>query len=339
MGSCNGLISDDNVESYGSILLECCESPNALSSTLRVLNVTNTGVTSTGVFFALEYSKHLQSVGDYPQMGRVLELVVSKYNTLPKYQLKNATITVSSAYTIDLITKLCPVLEQLTAIDTRFLPKELSASDIPSTLKSLILLGIPPHPLWLSDFNWFLNEIKNVLINELVLKFFATEILISIEIGEIIKACPFLKILVIDGADINWSTPLNNKNTTLLEKVQLGQIVTRQVVMNLIMSSPNLSAAHFYNCPDITQNDIISFISTSLKCFFIYETRLRYTSPIFIQLLHNCSNLQYIGNITNWGGSTVSTCDILKSVKEKNYNLEFFAGSHWYNSICINKYE
>lgn len=339
MGSCNGQMAGDRLETYGNILLECCESSNALSTTLRLLNITNTGVTSAGVLLALQYSTFLQSVGDYPQLGRVLDLVSTKFEVPPKFQLKNARTTVTSAQTIDLISKLCPVIEQLTAIDARFLPSELSPNNIPSSLKSLILLGIPPLPKWLSEFYTFLSDINSVQLNELVLKFFATELLVRLELDKLLNMCPMLKILVIDGADINWAHSFSNSKRTLLEKVQLGQIVTGLVITNIITRSPNLVTAHFYNCSDIAENDLISLNSLALKCFYIYETRLSNTSSIVIDLLYNCPHIQNIGNITNWGGSVGSTCDIFQSVKGKNYNLQFNAGSHWYYSSCINKYE
>ncbi|XP_075222021.1 uncharacterized protein LOC142324854 [Lycorma delicatula] len=340
MGSCNGHTPNDDIESYGSILLECYESPNTITSTLRVLNITNTGVTSAGVFLALQNSKCIQSVGEYPQMGRVLQLVSSKFEMPPKFQLKNVRTTITTAHTIDVINKLCPFIEQLIAMDTKFLlPSELSTNDIPSTLKSLILLEVPPLPLWLTEFYWFLGEIRSVLISELVLKFFATEVLVRLELDKLLNLCPMLKTLVIDGADINWSLPLTNSKQTLLQKVQLGQIVTGQVLLNLITQSPQLITAHFYKCTDITEEEMISLKSSMLKCFYIYETRLINASSIIIELLYNCPQLQHVGNITNWGASVGSTCDILQSVKDKNYDLQFNAGSHWYYSPCINKYE
>nr|CAD7613256.1 unnamed protein product [Timema genevievae] len=349
-----------------SFLLEYCEENNPLCKTLKLLNVANTSVTSAGILLVLHHVSGLQSLGDYGHMGRTLEIMdrarVASRNTNdhPRFKLTSARSQHTTHHRLELLARDCPELEHLTVFEPHH-----SASSLllfPASLSTLHLLHVPPDSTWVSDLYCYLATPQGGNICDLTIRFAPGETFVSLDLGQIVRSCPNLCILCEDGADIDWNEDgiPESFSLTKLWSVQLGRTVSAKALTELIRRSPHLRLAHFFSCPDLTDNHVIQLatnyglksqpcdevdpcrqakgakklLPSELECFYIYEAP-RATSAAVISLLASCDSLVRTGNLTNWG----LTCDGLRwiytTVLANNLELEVNTGSHWFYSQCF----
>lgn len=323
-----------------SFLLEYCESRNPLCSTLRVLNIANTGVTSAGVLLALRCAPGIQSLGDYCHMGRALEVyekVCGSAAAIPQFQLRSARSSRTNLHRLELLATACPELQRLSLSEPHHTPESLSL--LPTTLTSLSLHGVPNSPAWIAKLLKFFEGPHGDNLKELVIRFFLPEFLTLLDLGSILKCCKNLKSFILDGANVDWLVE-DKLSLSALENIHLGKSVTAKAVTNLMKSAPNLIKVHFYSCLDLTDEHLLKVRHPQLECFYIYEASC-ISAETINTLLNNCVNIQSTGNLSNWG----LTCDAMRSVvtliQDNNFDLQLHGGSHWFCSQCfpsINQY-
>ncbi|KAJ9599646.1 hypothetical protein L9F63_026504 [Diploptera punctata] len=348
-----------------SFLLEYCERRNPLCDTLRVLNVANTGVTSAGILLALHHVPHIQSLGDYGHMGRALEILDRAWTAStenvdsqahPSFSLISARCQRTTMRRLELLSLSCPALQKLTISEPHHPPSALHV--FPPTLTTLHLLSIPSDTKWISGLYTFLATPQGLNLQDLTLRFFPSEMTVSIDLCQILKSCPNLHTLIEDGADIHWNSPQETEVPPLinLRNVQLGRVVTAKSLMELLKRAPSLEIAHFYSCPDLTDNHLISLTAKSttsnqhcsddhssssmpslsqyLECFYIYEAS-HITAPAVVTLFASCERLVKTGNLSNWGLDCEGMRWIHSTILDNNLNLEINTGSHWFCSPCF----
>ncbi|PSN31895.1 hypothetical protein C0J52_21200 [Blattella germanica] len=348
-----------------SFLLEYCEHTNPLCNTLRVLNVANTSVTTAGVLLALHHVPHIQSLGDYGHMGRVLEILdrawaastsSSDSPAPPSFNLISARCQRTTMKRLELLSLSCPSLQKLTISEPHHPPSALHV--FPPTLTTLHLLSIPSDNDWIAGLYTFLATPQGLNLQDLTLRFFPSETIITIDLSQILKSCSNLHTLVEDGADIDWNKDHEGDiaSLTKLRSIQLGRVVSARALMELLRRAPCLEIAHFFSCPDLTDNHIMSLTATShssqnyssrenqisspqalsqcLECFYIYEAP-QITAPAVITLLASCEKLMRTGNLSNWGLDCDGIRWIHGTIMDNNLNLELYSGSHWFCSQCF----
>ena len=345
-----------------SFLLEYCERRNPLCDTLRVLNVANTGVTSAGILLTLHHVPHIQSLGDYGHMGRALEILDRAWTAStgnmdspahPSFNLVSARCQRTTMRRLELLSLSCPALQKLTISEPHHPPSALHV--FPSTLTTLHLLSIPSDTSWIAGLYTFLATPQGSHLQDLTLRFFPNEMIVSVDLYQILKSCRNLRTLIEDGADIDWNPQQDNEVLPLvnLRSVQLGRVVTARALTELLKCAPSLEIAHFYSCPDLTDNHLISLtakpsnpnqcyeystftplLSQYLECFYIYEAS-HITAPAVVTLLASCERLVRTGNLNNWGLDCEGIRWIHSTILDNNLNLEINTGSHWFCSQCF----
>ncbi|KAJ8873877.1 hypothetical protein PR048_024713 [Dryococelus australis] len=340
-----------------SFLLEYCERRNSLCGTLRTLNIANTGVTSAGVLLALHHIPEIQSLGEYGHMGRALEILdrawAASENSVecPSPHTFSLTCARSQRTTnrrIELLASACPALEKLTIFEPQHSPSALQ--QFPTTLTVLHLLNVPSDSNWINSLYSYLSSPHGHNLQDLTLRFTPLDKFASLDLSQILFSCPNLHTLIEDGADVDWKhRPLHIPSNRLLSlsHVQIGRTVTAQALSELLKRAPALRIAHFYSCPDLTDEHMINLatatcpygqentqLSTTLECFYIYEAP-HVTAHAVGSLLATCDQLTKIGNLGNWGLDCDGIRWIHNTVIDNNFNLEINMGSHWYCSPCF----
>lgn len=317
-----------------SFLLEYCESHNHLCSTLRVLNIANTAVTSTGVVLALRSAPNIQSFGDYCHTGRALEIYekVCESATLPKFKLRTARSSRTNYHRLELLATACPELQRLSLSEPHHMPESLSL--LPTTLTSLSLHGVPNSPVWTAKLLKFLEGPHGKNLKELVIRFFLPEFLTQLDLGTVLSSCTNLKSFVLDGANVDWLSDNNELKLCELEMIHLGKSVTAKAVMNLMKCALNLKRVHFYSCLDLTDTDLLKVHHQHLQCFYIYEASCISSETIYT-LLRSCPSIQSTGNLSNWGLTCDDVCAVVGLIKDNNFELQLNSGAHWFCSQCF----
>lgn len=354
-----------------SFLLEYCERRNPLCDTLRILNVANTGVTTAGVLLALYHVPHIQSLGDYGHMGRALEILDRAWTAStgnsdspspPSFSLISARCQRTTMRRLELLSLACPALQKLTIYEPHHPPSALHV--FPPTLTTLHLLSIPSDANWIAGLYSFLETAQGANLHDLALRFSLSEQYVSLDLSQILKSCPNLHTLAEDGADVDWRRELQDDKVSVipplinLRSIQLGRVVTARALTELLKRAPALEIAHFYRCPDLTDDHLISltakpsdtshcyrsgeiqsstaypYLSQHLECFYVYEAS-HITAPTVVTLLAYCENLLRTGNLNNWGLDCEGIRWIHSTILDNNLNLEINPGSHWFCSQCF----
>jgi len=361
----------ENKMSDRSFLLEYCEHRNPLCNTLKILNVASTGVTATGVLLALHHAPQIQSLGDYGHMGRVLEILDRAWTAStgnidppppPSFSLISAQCYRTTVRRLELLSLSCPALQKLTIYEPHHPPSALHI--FPPTLTTLHLFSIPYDADWIDGLYSFLAMPHGSNLHDLALRFSLHEQYTSLDLGKILKSCPNLHTLVEDGANVDWRGESEDETLSVipplinLRSIQLGHMVTAQALTELLKRAPTLEVAHFYRCPDLTDDHLISLtvrpsntshccwsaenqnshayphLSQHLECFYIYEAS-HITAPAVVTLFASCEKLLQAGNLSNWGLDSEGIRWIHSTILDNNLNLEINAGSHWFCSQCF----
>lgn len=354
-----------------SFLLEYCELRNPLCDTLRILNVANTGVTAAGILLALHHVPQIQSLGDYGHMGRALEILDRAWTAStgtsgppspPRFGLISARCQRTTMRRLELLSLSCPALQKLMIFEPHHPPSALHV--FTPTLTTLHLLSIPSDKDWITGLYSFLATPHGTHLHDLALSFSHSEHYVSLDLSQILKSCPNLHTLAEDGADVDWNKESEDDTLNVipplinLRSIQLGRVVTAQTLTELLKRAPALEIAHFYRCPDLTDEHLISLtvkpsntshcyfygenqnsppypcISQRIECFYIYEAS-HITAPAVVTLLACCENLLRTGNLSNWGLDCEGMRWIHSTILDNNLNLEINPGSHWFCSQCF----
>lgn len=354
-----------------SFLLEYCELRNPLCDTLRILNVANTGVTATGVLLTLHHVPRIESLGDYGHMGRALEILDRAWTAStgnsdppspPSFSLISARCQRTTVRLLEVLALSCPALQKLTIYEPHHPPSALNIFS--PTLTTLHLLSIPSDADWITGLYSFLATPCGSHLHDLALRFSLGEHYISLDLSQILKSCPNLHTLAEDGADVDWKKESEDDTLSVvipplinLRSIQLGRVVTAQALTELLKRAPALEIAHFYRCPDLTDEHLISLtgkpsntshcywwenqnspaypcLSQHIECFYIYEAS-HVTAHAVVALLACCENLLQTGNLSNWGLDCEGIRWIHSRILDNNLNLEINRGSHWFCSQCF----
>ena len=106
--------------------MEYYESRNFLCDTLRVLNVANTQVTSTGVLLALVHVPKLESLAEYSHMGRVVEIMNKGFTGFrTPFSLTQARSCRTTPVRLELLAQACPKVEKLHISEPHHPPEAL----------------------------------------------------------------------------------------------------------------------------------------------------------------------------------------------------------------------
>lgn len=336
-----------------SFLLEYCERRNPLCDSLKVLDVANTGVTSTGILLALHHAPCLQSLGEYGHMGRALEILHRAWDATssqedsqesPNFNLTAARCHRTTKQRLQLIASACPFLQRLTISEPHHRPSDLQL--LSSNLTTLHLHSLPVDESWISGLYSFFASEHGKLLQDLSLRFYPNEFTPPLNLSQIILPCNNLQIFTLDGGVIFWGR--DNKELMKiprLKHIQLGRTVSAKALSELLKRATELKIAHFYRCVDLQDHHLLkitqsagtkdpAFHSTSLECFYIYETSC-ISIPTIISLLASSDYLSSIGNLSNWGLESEGLRWIHTTALENNLNLEFKSGSHWFCSRCF----
>lgn len=317
-----------------SFLLQNCGSRNQLCQSLRVLNIANTAVASTGVVLALRSAPSLQSLGDYCHMGRALEMYdkACSPSKLPQLKLLTARSSRTNVHRLQLLAAACPELQRLSLSEPHLTPETLST--LPTTITSLTLHGVPNSPGWTAKLLEFLEGPHGNNLKELVIRFFLPEFLTQLDLGSVLSNCQNLRSFIVDGANVDWITEIDHLRLSKLEKIHLGKSVTAKAVTNLMKCAPNLTRVHFYSCLGLVDADLLKVKHEHLECFYIYEASC-ISLGIVHSLLRNCPSLQGTGNLNNWGHTCTDVRPVLTFIKDNNLELQLQTGSHWFCSSCF----
>lgn len=321
-------------------LLECCQKPTKLCSTLYTLNIANTSVTSHGILMALQNIPNLETLGEYCHIGKALELLEkSTVSTKLKLTMANACRTTSTR--LQVLCNICTKLNRLTITEPLHSP--LLLSQLPKTLTIINLQNVPTESIWLDGLYTFLSGPQSLVLRELFLKFRKDEVSPTVDLRIFLPKLINLKTLSLDGVE----TTLNYSNTVLekLEKIQLSKIDNPNTLQRLLECTPNLKVLHIYTCFELNSSNFINIlndketslikkVSKSLTCMYINDlphgniNTVKYVMDV-------CPEINKIGNISNWGISHEEIKELNMWKYKNNFKLELHANSHWFCSECF----
>ncbi|KAI4498526.1 hypothetical protein M0802_006461 [Mischocyttarus mexicanus] len=332
-----------------SVLLEYYENRNSICDTLRVLNVANTSVTSTGVLMALIYISRLESLAEYNNMGKVVEIMgaeVTEFET-PLF-LTQARSSQTTSIHMKLLAQACPKIEVLHVTEPLHPPESLNLF---SCVTSLNLHSIPVHRQWRDGFYDYLRA-SGPNLKELSLHALQGEFLWTIDLKEIFSNCTNLRILSMDNSSVEWSEGPDPPPLRYLKKVRLGHTVNALAIIKMISLLPELIALHIHSCTDLTNEHLDELLTKperfksyrtnrtenslvqNIICFYIYEASKISVNTV-LKMFHNCKHLRRIGNLNNWGLDCVDISLLKSTVENENLDMDFCTGSHWFWSNCI----
>ncbi len=137
-----------------------------------------------------------------------------------------------------------------------------------------------------------------------------------------------------------------------LVHVQLGQVVRNSAVAILLGQCPRLKHLHCNHCPDLTDQDLSACLrapddsdldscksplaATGLECFYVYEAP-GLSLDAFHMLLGALPDLRRFGNLTRWAVNCEGIQQVVRAIRENNYDVEILCGSHWFASQCSSK--
>ncbi|KAK7605216.1 hypothetical protein V9T40_007074 [Parthenolecanium corni] len=296
-------------------ILEYCELRNNLCSTLKCLNIANTGVTNAGILLAVLHVPSLESLGEYCHIGRALELLEQ---TVPS-SLRQNNNNQNDCHTNN---------------------NNNSGNGNPGALlknynfqlrcsRSAYTAYRPPTN-GCTAYSSYLSGPQGTTLKELSLRFFPGDVLPTIDLNSFLPNCRNLRALNLDGAHVTWDSDESLPSPSSLpytfsarsslspvimehlEKVQIGKVITTDALNKIRLRSPALRIVHIYSCNQLVVNDMLKFKDTNnkllvrdsqIECFYIYETA-------YIQLMDT------------W-------------ITQNNLNVNLHAGSHWLSSSCF----
>ncbi|XP_065335943.1 uncharacterized protein LOC135936871 isoform X2 [Cloeon dipterum] len=344
-------MKSENSDKHKKVLLHYCERRNPLCSSLHTLDISNTGVSTTGVLLALNHAPRLQSFGDYAHTGTALEALdktpVQNENRNNRFHLIAARVVRATQNRLESIIHHCPELRTLVLDEPRLPASALQI--IPKGLRILAIHSAPTDPNWLNCLYSHLRSSGQTL-KELTLRFNFVNPgthdeprpVCNFDLSQVVDSCPELKSLVIDGVNVIWDSEQNitfaeKKPLPQLKYAHLGRIVSAQAVTRLLRCAPDLRVLHAFCCPDLQDRELRHLVPhmKKLECFYIYEARQVKTSGSVNALIGACGQLSRLGNLATWGLDCESSRAVHNVINSGQLQLELLNGSHWFNSTCV----
>lgn len=332
------------------VLLEYYESRNFLCDTLRVLNVANTGVTSTGVLLALVHVPQLESLAEYSHMGRVVEIMnkgLIGFKT--PFSLTQARSCRTTPVRLELLAQACPRVEKLHISEPHHPPEALRLFPY---VTSLSVHSIPSQREWLEGFYDYLRTNGHNL-RELNLRITQNENPIQVDLKEVFSNCSNLRTFTNDGSNIIWTEGADPPPLKYLKKIQLGRIVSAVAITKILSLAPELTALHVHSCFDLTNEHLEKLLNISnkhrnprksdkcenslvqnLTCFYIYEAS-KVSATTVLNMFKNCKRLRKIGNLANWGLDCEGVRMLRTTLTRANLDVDLCPGAHWFCGNCI----
>ncbi|XP_066594039.1 uncharacterized protein [Prorops nasuta] len=332
------------------VLLEYYESRNSLCDTLKVLNVANTGVTSTGVLLALVHVPQLESLAEYCHMGRVVEIMYRGLIGLKTpFSLTQARSCRTTPTRLELLAQACPKVEKLHISEPHHPPEALRLFPY---ITSLSVHSIPAQREWLDGFyNYLQTNGQN--LRELNIRVIENESPLHIDLKEIFHNCTNLRILSMGGSNVTWTDGTDPSPLKYLRKIQLGRIVTATAITKILSFAPELVTLHVHSCFDLTNEHLEILLAEPIKtrnslksvkmenslvqnltCFYIYEAS-KVSATTVLNMFKNCKNLKRIGNLANWGLDCEGVRMLRSTLAQANLDVDLCPGSHWFWNNCI----
>uniref|UniRef100_A0A2S2Q516 Uncharacterized protein n=1 Tax=Sipha flava TaxID=143950 RepID=A0A2S2Q516_9HEMI len=243
-----------------SFILEYCQQPTKLCSTLYMLNIANTSVTSHGILIALKSIPKLETLGEYCHIGKALELLDKSSIPPTKLQLTMANAFRTTSSRLQLLCNTCTKLNRLTITEPLHSPMMLS--QLPKTLTFINLQNVPTDNAWLDGLYKFLSGPQSQNLCELFLKFRREEVLPTVDLNNFLPQLVNLETLSIDGVQSTFHSDCSNIVLKKLEKIQLSNIDNSNTLQQLLECTPSLKVLHVYVCLGLNSSNLIDILNT-----------------------------------------------------------------------------
>lgn len=326
-----------------SFLLEYCQKPTNLCSTLYTLNIANTSVTSHGILIALQNIPNLETLGEYCHIGKALELLDKCGISSTKLQLTMANACRTTSTRLQVLCNTCTKLNRLTITEPLHSP--LMLSQLPKTLTIINLQNVPTEQAWLDGLYKFLSGPQSQTLRELYLKFRRDNVALTIDLNVFLPRLINLNILSIDGVESTLQSRSSNVTLGKLEKIQLSKTDNPNTLERLLEYTPNLKVFHVYTCLGLNSENFVELLNTketnpvqqvsrNLNCMYINELPNGNINTVK-HIMDMCPEINKIGNISNWCISQEEIKELNTWKHNNNYKLELHANSHWFCSECF----
>ncbi|XP_071649530.1 uncharacterized protein [Temnothorax longispinosus] len=322
------------------------ESRNLLCDTLRVLNVTDTSVTSLGVLLVLMQIPQLESLAGYNHMEHVAEITHQLIDVKLPFNLTEARSCKTTPVNIQLLAQVFPKVKKLHIYEPYHSPDTLCLFPY---ITSLSVHDVLPENEWLNGFyNYF--RTNGQILRELNIQMIESEDPLQVDVKKILSNCPNLQILIKNGSNIIWTKGHDPQPFKYLKKIQLGCTVKALVVTKILLLAPELMSLHIQNSYDLTNQHLKELVKPSIKyrnrksdecndnnlqnlrCFYISKAR-QVSATGALNILHSYKRLRWFGNLANWDDDDIEI--LVKSKKRENMNVDFCSDAHWYWSNCV----
>lgn len=326
-----------------SFLLEYCQEPTKLCSTLYTLNIANTSVTSHGILIALKNIPKLETLGEYCHIGKALELLDKSAISSTKLQLTMANACRTTSSRLQLLCNTCTKLNRLTITEPLHSPMMLS--QLPKTLTFINLQNVPTDITWLDGLYKFLSGSQSQNLRELFLKFRREDSLPTVDLSIFLPHLVNLVTLSIDGVQSTFHSDSSSIIQRKLEKIQLSNIDNPNTLQQLLECTPSLKVLHVYTCVGLNSSHLIDILNTkkkfppkqiskNLNCIYFNDLTLANINTIK-SIMDFCPEINKIGNTNNWDISQEEIKELNMWKHINNFKLEIHANSHWFCSECF----
>lgn len=328
-----------------SFLLEYCQKPTKLCSTLYTLNIANTSVTSHGILMALQNIPNLETLGEYCHIGKALELL-DKCGGISstKLQLTMANACRTTSTRLQVLCNTCTKLNRLTITEPLHSP--LMLGQLPKTLTIINLQNVPTERAWLDGLYEFLSGPQSRILRELFLKFRRDNVSLTVDLAAFLPRLVNLNILSVDGVESTLLQRIPNVALRKLEKIQLSKTDDPHTLRRLLECAPGLKVLHVYACSGLNSVNFVELlggggggketkqVSRNLNCVYVNELPDGNINTVK-RAMDLCPEINKIGNVGNWGISQDEIKELNAWKHSNNFKLELHANSHWFCSECF----
>ncbi|TRY72356.1 hypothetical protein TCAL_01007 [Tigriopus californicus] len=334
-------------------LVEIKQVHHPLCYTLKAFDITDTSVTNSGLLIILKKIRKIHSLGEYSISDNFLRnLNVASIVNSDQFEL-NAVHSrkVTGAGMLNLV-RVMPKIRSLTCWEPQFDIGELSCLN---GLKQLTLLRLTFAENTVRQIMSFIEESEVVqILDKICLEFIVHEEYLQysrspnmqeFDISRIFEFCDNLKVFMIEFKDSLLMTPpigfiLKRHPPNCLSSmvhIQLGQVVQNSAVSVILAFCPSLKHFHCNTCPDLTDHELhiyaMQTVCRHLECFYVYEAPCL-TFNSFQTLIDCFPDLQRFGNLTRWAINCEGIQNVVRTIRDNNFEIEILCGSHWFSSKC-----
>ena len=359
----------DEEEPNRECLVEIKQVLHPLCNTLRVLDITDTSVTSTALISVLKKVNKLQTFGEFCLSDHFLRSLSHLTATQREKSCRFTCIHARKVtqHGMSALILAMPRLDSFNCWDPQFDLAELVAF---KDLTSLSLYRMTYSDATMSAIMSFLeDEGVRERLEKLCLEFVAYEGYYhggfrrvndsSFDLSSVISKCQRLKIFNLEFKDNSVPSPqlgfdqvelpyvsqanrLGFPGLSTLVHVQLGQVVLNETVATILKHCSRLKHFHCNICPGLSDRDLSKYCyhksCINLECFYIYEAP-QLTFSAFQILVDAFPSLKGFGNLTRWALGCEGIRQVTQTITENNFNVEVLTGSHWFSGNCCQTLE